>query len=484
MTEPINTSRREFLRNASMLSVAGTIGAPFALNLFAVNVAAASTHTSDYKALVCIYLAGGNDSANMVIATDTPSWTGYQAARAGSIALAEAALVPTAIIPTTVKVDAVGTRSFALHPGMGPLKDLFDAGRAAIVANVGTLIEPIADKVAYANSAIQKPPSLFSHSDQTSQWHSADPAKPIYGWGGRMGDWLKSSNTPRENFSCISLTGNSVFLAGETINQYQVNSNGSAVAIGGMTNLFGANTTLLRDIITTPTSGNVFEMDHAAVVQRAIAAQADLNTVMQATAATVPVPTQYTAYYNYLANNPLATQLRTVARIIAGQTALGAHRQVFFVGVSGFDTHNGQLAGHGDLMARLAHAISYFDSTLATLQVGGVTTDMRSNVTLFTASDFGRTFASNGSGTDHGWGGHHFVVGGAVRGREIYGEFPQTAVSASNPRDIGSGSLIPNLSVDQYAATLAKWFGLSTTEITAVFPNLANFTTQDLGFMI
>ena len=479
MTKPIDISRREFLRNASLLSVAGTIGAPFALNLFAVNVAAASTHNTDYKALVCIYLAGGNDSANMVIATDAPSWAGYQAARGGSIALPQANLLP--IAPNTV-----GARSFALHPGMAPLQTLFDAGRAAIVANVGTLIEPIADKVAYANSAIRKPPSLFSHSDQTSQWHSADPAKPIYGWGGRMGDWLRSSNTPRENFTCISLTGNSVFLAGETINQYQVNSNGSAVAIGGMTNLFGANTSLLRDIITTPASGNVFEMDHAAVVQRAITAQADLNTVMQATAATVPAPTQYTAYYNYLANNPIATQLQTVARIIAGQTALGAHRQVFFVGVSGFDTHNGQLAGHGDLMARLAHAISYFDGVLATLQVGGVTTDMRNNVTLFTASDFGRTFASNGSGTDHGWGGHHFVVGGAVRGKQIYGEFPQTTVSADNPRDIGSGSLIPNLSVDQYAATLAKWFGLDTNEITAVFPNLVNFplADRDLGFMV
>ncbi len=475
MTEPINTSRREFLRKASMLSVAGTIGAPFALNLFAINVAAASTYNAvgDYKALVCLYLAGGNDSANMVIATDTPSWAGYQAARGGSIAFAEAALLPTAIIPTTTKVDAVGTRSFALHPGMGPLKVLFDAGRAAIVANVGTLIEPIADKVAYNNSAIRKPPSLFSHSDQTGQWLSADPAKPIYGWGGRMEDRLKASNT-RQNFSSISLTGNSVFLAGETVNQYQVDSNGSAVAIGGMSNLFGSNTTLLRDIITTPTSSNVFEMDHAAVVQRAIVAQADLNSVMQATASTVTAPTNY---------NPLATQLQTVARIIAGQTALGAHRQVFFVAVSGFDTHNGQLAAHAELMTRLADAISYFDGVLSTLQVDGVKTDMRSKVTLFTASDFGRTFASNGSGTDHGWGGHHLVVGGAVKGKEIYGEFPQTTVSAGNPRDIGSGTLIPNLSVDQYAATLAKWFGLSPAEITEVFPNLANFPTQDLGFM-
>lgn len=479
MTKPINTSRREFLHRASLLSAAGSLAAPFALNLFAVNTAAASTHTSDYKALVCIYLAGGNDSANMVVATDTPSWTSYQTARSSSssIGLPQANLLP--ITPTTPKVDAVGTRSFALHPGMAPLQALFDAGRAAIVANVGNLIEPIADKTAYANNAILKPPSLFSHSDQTGQWLSADPLKPIYGWGGRMADWIKSSNA-RENFSCISLTGNSAYLAGETLNQYQINSNGTAVAIGGMTSLFGTNTGVLRDIITTPTSGNVFEMDHTAMVQRAITAQTDLNAVMQATASTVPAPTQYTAYYNYQANNPLATQLQTVARIIAGQSVLGAHRQVFFVNVGGFDTHNGQLPGHGDLMARLAHAISYFDGVLETLPVG----NMRNNVTLFTASDFGRTFASNGSGTDHGWGGHHFVAGGAVRGREIYGEFPQTSVSADNPRDIGSGSLIPNISVDQYAATLARWFGLSPAEITAVFPNLANFPVQDLGFMV
>jgi uncharacterized protein (DUF1501 family) len=478
MTKPIDTSRREFLRNASLLSVAGSISAPFALNLFAVNVAAASPQNLDYKALVCLYLAGGNDSANMVIATDTPSWAGYQAARGGSIAFGEAALLPTSIIPTHTKVDAVGTRSFALHPGMALLKDLFDAERAAIVANVGTLIDPIADKVAYRDNVIRKPASLFSHSDQTTQWLSADTAKPIYGWGGRMSDNLLLSNS-KANLSNISLTGNSVFLAGESINQYQVNSNGSVRPIGGITNLFGTNSSPLQAIITNTSASNVFEKDHAAVVQRALAAQADINSVMQATLSTVTAPTEY---------NTLATQLQTVARIIAGQTMLGAHRQVFFVNVGGFDTHNGQISAHGDLMTRLAHAISYFDGVLATLEIDGIKSDIRSKVTLFTASDFGRTFASNGSGTDHGWGGHHLVVGGAVRGKEIYGDFPQTAVTNTstgidNPRDIGSGSLIPSISVDQYAATLAKWFGLTTDEIQLVFPNLANFTVKDLGFM-
>lgn len=487
MSKKPDISRREFIRNASLLSAAGSVSAPFALNLFAMNVAAASTLTTDYKALVCLFLAGGNDHNNTVIATDTASWTGYQAARSigggGTIALPYGSLTTDAVNTAIVPITTQG-RSFALHPNMGPMKSLFDAGRAAVIANVGPLIVPIPDKVAYRNSAYQKPANLFSHNDQTTQWHSSDPAKKIYGWGGRMADQIKTSNS-KQNFTCISSSGNSVFLAGETINQYQISSNGSAVPIGGLTNLFGTSAANLQTIITTAASSNMFEIEHAAVVQRAIAAQADLTSVMQATATSVPAPGQYTnPATGLLATNSLATQLQTVARIIEGRTTLGAHRQVFFVTLGGFDTHDGQATSHANLMARLAHAVQYFDTTLAALPGG----DMSSSVTLFTASDFGRTFTSNGDGTDHGWGSHHFVVGGAVRGREIYGSFPMTAVTnlsagVDNPLDVGSGNLIPQISVDQYAGTLAKWFGLSPAEITAVFPNLANFTTQDLGFM-
>lgn len=488
MTESIDTSRRNFLRSASMLSVAGSLSAPFALNLFSMNVAAASTFTTDYKAIVCLYFGGGNDSSNMVLATDTASWAGYQTARSGggaaSIALPLGNLQN--IIPNTPQTDpAIGARSFALHPNLVHMKSLFDAGRAAIIANVGTLIEPISDKVAYHNNAIQKPVNLFSHSDQTAQWHSADPNKPIYGWGGRMGDMLKSSNS-KQNFTSISSSGNSVFLAGETINQYQINSSGAAIPVSGMTNLFGINASNnpLQSIITNTATNNVIERDHAAVVQRAIAAQTDLNTVMQLTSTAIPVPSSYINPNNgQPQTNKLATQLRTVARIIAGQGTLGAHRQVFFVGIGGFDTHDRQLISQADLMAQIDHAVDYFDSVLSSSPLG----DIRSNVTLFTASDFGRTFTSNGDGTDHGWGAHHFVVGGAVKGKDIYGNFPQTAVSGGsvdNPLDIGSGSTIPTLSVDQYAGTLAKWFGLSPAEISAVFPNLKNFPIQDLGFML
>ncbi len=480
MSKSIDKSRREFLRKATLLSAASSFGGSLALNLLGINRVIAAPVYTNYKALVCLYLAGGNDSANMVLATDTPSWAGYQAARGGAIALPQAALLP--ITPATTKVDAVGTRSFALHPGMGPLQTMFNSGRAAIVANVGTLIDPIADKTEYQLSTTIKPKNLFSHSDQTEQWHSANPANPLSGWGGRMSDILSTSNI-QTNFSNISLSGNCIFLAGDTIHQYQVNSSGSAVTIRGLSDMFGASYNPLQDIITNTGASNVFELEHAAVVQRAIDAQATLNDALAATpASTLLAPTQYTTYYGDLANNPLVTQLQTVARIIACQNALGVRRQIFYVNIGGFDTHNGQLPSHGNLMAQLAHAMEYFDNALATLpnSVG----DVRNNVTLFTASDFGRTLASNGSGTDHGWGGHHLVTGGAVNGGDIYGTFPPTSVGASNPLDIGSGRIIPTISVDQYAATLATWFGLVAADgdITATFPNLGALQA-DLGFM-
>ncbi len=481
MKKSIDISRREFLKRASALSLAGSFGSALTLNLLGMKRAVAAPVYADYKALVCLYLAGGNDSANMVIATDAPSWAGYQAARGGSIALAQADILP--IVPATPKVDSVGTRAFALHPSMGPLQTLFNSGRAAIIANVGTLIDPIVDRDAYQQDITVKPDNLFSHSDQTAQWQSANPSNLLSGWGGRMSDILSTSNT-LTNFSNISMSGNCTFLAGDIVNQYQVNSNGSAVRIYGLSSLFGASTNPLQDIITDTGTGNVFEQDHATVVQRAIDAQAILNSAMEATpASSVLAPTPYTTYWGGTGTNPIAARLQTVARIIACQNDLGVRRQIFFINVGGFDTHNGQMGSHGNLMAQLAHAMEYFDSALTNLPNG--VGDMSGNVTLFTASDFGRTLASNGSGTDHGWGGHHIVSGGAVNGGDIYGDFPPTSVGAGNPLDVGSGRTIPTISVDQYAATLARWFGLVAADgdITSTFPNLGALPA-DLGFML
>jgi uncharacterized protein (DUF1501 family) len=480
MTKHINASRREFLRVSSALSAAGVVATPFAMNLATMASAAAATTVSDYKAIVCLFMFGANDHANTVLATDSSSWTQYLTVRtttdAGSIALpgvgATGGVLP--IVPSTTQAG----RSFALHPAMSEIKTLFDNGRAAVIANVGPLVMPTT-LAQYKAASVQLPSKLFSHNDQQSLWQAYAPEGAKYGWGGRMGDLLAANNTA-PIFTAISASGNAVFLAGRSVNQYQVSSSG-AVAIKNLNGtLFGATaSTNPLNAIISGANNNLFQKEHAAITKRAIDAQALLSPAMAAAGTGgVPNPTQYTnPNTNAQANNSLATQLQTVARIIAGRSALGAKRQVFFVSLGGFDTHDFQRTNQADLLAKVSHAISYFDGVLGNLQG----TDMRNSVTLFTASDFGRTFTSNGDGTDHGWGSHHFIVGGAVKGKDIYGTFPVTGLAHS--QDVGSGSLLPQFSVDQYGGTLAKWFGLSTTEIADIFPNIANFSNRDLGFM-
>ncbi|MEC5217148.1 uncharacterized protein (DUF1501 family) [Actimicrobium sp. GrIS 1.19] len=481
MTTKPNASRREFLRTASILSMVGSAGAPFALNLATIGAAAAQTAPTDYKAIVCLFMAGGNDHGNTVMATDSTSWSEYIRLRtttdAGSIAL-PAVGNTGGVLPITPLTVQSG-RTFALHPSMQALKTVFDAGRVAVVANVGPLIMPTTLAQYKANS-VKLPPKLFSHNDQQSLWQSSMPEGAKSGWGGRMGDLLVASNsTPI--FTAISVSGNAVFLAGQTINQYQV-SNSGAVPINSLSgSLYGSSAAAnpLQAIVSAD-RGNLFEKEQAAVIRRSIAAQGTLATGMLAAGGSgIPNPAQYiNPNTGNLATNSLAVQLQTVARIIGGRSALGAKRQIFFVNIGGFDTHDNQRTNQADLLARVAHGLAYFDSMMGSLQG----TDFRNQVTLFTASDFGRTFTSNGDGTDHGWGSHHFVMGGAVKGQDMYGLFPVTGVK--HDQDVGSGSLLPQFSVDQYGATLASWFGLSATQIADVFPSINNFTQKNIGFMM
>lgn len=472
-----NQSRRRFIGN--ILTMAGGSAAPFALNLAAMGQAAAETAT-DYKALICLYMGGGNDHFNTLLATDSESWNAYSTIRttkdSGSIALPGVGAV-NGVLPITPSGNANPGRSFALHPELKPIKALFEQGRAAIVANVGTLIQPTTRLQYRAGSNL--PPKLFSHNDQQSLWQSYKPEGAAFGWGGRMGDMLAASNS-HANFTCISAAGNAVFLTGRDVRQYQVGAAG-AVPIRTLNNMLfnsPAQSNTLQQVITAGGTTNIGK-EHAAVVSRSIAAQSLLSgAILAAGSGGVPDPTRYVnPNTGLLATNPLAVQLQTVARIIGGRGGLGAKRQVFYVNLSGFDTHDNERARHGDLMAKLAHALAYFDAALAALQG----TDMRRQVTLFTASDFGRTFASNGDGSDHGWGSHHFVIGGAVKGGDIYGAVPP--IGLNHDYDVSSGSLLPTFSVDQYGATLATWFGLSASQLTDVFPNLGNFSTRNLGFM-
>jgi uncharacterized protein (DUF1501 family) len=321
--------------------------------------------------------------------------------------------------------------------------------------------------------SVPLPPKLFSHNDQQSTWQAYAPEGARYGWGGRMGDLLKSQNT-QTTFTCISAAGNAVWLAGQDTVQYQVGSNG-ATAIGGLTGtLFGSSAApaMLRTMITADRS-HLLEAEYNRVTKRAIDAQALLNSGMLPANGVEAVPNSP----GTTQANGLAGQLATVARIIGGRSALGASRQVFFVSMGGFDTHDNQNVQHANLMARLGQAIAYFDRVTTALGVND-------KVTLFTASDFGRTFTSNGDGTDHGWGAHHFVSGGAVRGKDLYGRFPTLGVNTND--DVGQGRLIPEVSVDQYAGTLASWFGVPAGSLSEVFPHLNNFdvSKRNLGFML
>jgi uncharacterized protein (DUF1501 family) len=508
----LNASRRLFLRQAGAFSTLGA-AAPLAMNLAAVGTAAAQS-ASDYKAVVCLFLFGANDSFNMVLPTDTASWTNYSTIRnqaPDSIALLAPGIASTGVgtspaqlggvLPIT-PITPVSGRTFALHPTMSALQSMFNTDRRlAIVPNVGPLILPTT-KAQYGQGSHPKPKSLFSHNDQQNTWQSFKPEGATVGWGGRMADLLASSNASPV-FSSISAGGNAVWLSGDTVRQYQVSGNGAiTLGVNGAGQVYGSADvgTALKSIVSNTRGGHAFEADMAAVARRSIDAQVTLSAALKpasdALFGTAPASGAYNAnndpklrYNNPITGgqsfNSLAQQLQVVARMIdaSNATGIGARRQVFFVSMGGFDTHDLQNRSHADLMARLSHAMRYFDTALAAMGA-------QSKVTTFTASDFGRTFTSNGDGTDHGWGSHHFVMGGAVRGGELYGAFPVLGAKNTNnnnfdssPDQLGNGSLLPSTSVDQLGATIGKWFGLSDTQLLDVFPNLSNFTQRNLGFM-
>ena len=464
---PTNASRRVFLRTSFLLGALVPSAAPFALNLAAMGTAAAQSAT-DYRALVCLFMFGGNDSGNMVVATDPSSWDAYTAMRSGGMRLGMPGS-DNGLLPISAATPQSG-RSFALHPAMVDAQASFAAGNTAIIANVGPMIMPTT-RAQYRSRSVPLPPNLFSHNDQQSTWQTHRPEGAQYGWGGRMGDLLASMNST-QTFTCISASGNAVWLSGENTVQFRVSANGSS-AIGGLDgNLFGSSRGAadFRYLLTRP-HANLLEESHASVTRRSLDAQALLDESMLPIEAVEPVPN----LPNGQANG-VARQLQTVARIIGGRSALGARRQVFFVSMGGFDTHSNQPNTHAGLMAQLSQALAYFNQVMAGPQVNA-----EGLATLFTASDFGRTMTSNGDGTDHGWGAHHFITGGAVHGGDIYGRFPSTGVD--NDDYVGNGRLLPELSVDQYGATLARWFGVSDTELDDIFPSLGNFGSRDLGFM-
>jgi len=461
-----------------MASMAGLSVSPFLLELNSMAaMAQSSSGGSDYRALVCVFLQGGNDGHGTVIATDPGSFSAFTTARSGAPGLA----YPMAeLLPITLKTPQTG-RTFALNPALGGIQNLFNAGRAAVVANTGTLIAPATKAQVNANS-VPLPASLFSHFDQTAAWQaiaSNGGSAEHVGWGGAVADLIEGmGDNTNSMFTCISTAGIALFLSGQTSFQLNVTSAGPIPIYGLANPPFGIpeSANPLSSIFTADES-NLFAKEYGVVVNRSTAAQAQLASAMlPAGAGGIPNPPQYLdPMTNKLVDNPLATSLQTVARIISGNSGLGVTRQIFYVQLGSFDTHNNQAIQHARLLTQLGQAFEYFDGLMVANGLGN-------QVTTFTASDFGRTLTCNTDGTDHGWGSHHFVVGGAVQGQDMYGQYPIVGVNQAN--DVGAGRLIPTTSVDQYADTLARWFGLSDSQVRTVFPNFANFGSSPyLGFL-
>ena len=472
-------TRRAFLGRAGQLFATGA-AMPLALNLAAMGEAAAF-NAGDYKALVCVFLYGGNDYANACVTYDDPSYAKYSTIRAagagtvaGSIVIPKASLGATLLTPKTPLPNG---RQYALHPSMAGLATLFNAGQAAVQLNVGPLVMPLT-KAEYFAGKLAKPSKLFSHNDQQSTQQSLGVEGSTVGWGGSLGDIALSSNGA-SLFTNISVTGNSVFLAGRSAAQYQCSTAGAVAVRATQDTTFyePAMRAAFTQMIQQPRTHQL-ENEYNKIMARSIAAEGRVTSSLSG----VSLKTEFSA------TSTLASQLKMVAQLIGARNALGVKRQVFMVSLGGFDLHDNLVAKQAGLLAQVSDAISAFYKATAELGVAD-------KVTTFTASDFGRTLTSNGDGTDHGWGGHHLVVGGSVKGSAFYGTAPPVTVTDTSAPDdqwhVGQGRLLPSTSVDQFGATLATWFGVADTEQNQIFPNLKNFGNVggradypvNLGFM-
>jgi len=500
-------SRRDFLRQSACasLGVTGLVNALAQMRLITASMAAGDTG-GDYKAIVCLFLAGGNDANNMLVPMGDPtseeSRADYEAAR-GVLALDRTTLhalnIPTAAPDTPTKAfeKHYGTsfQSLGVHPGAQPLADMFNTGDLAFISNVGTLAYPVPTREDYINKTVSLPEQLFSHSNQQTQWQSSIADKPFTsGWGGRVAELLNASYNSGSSVSMsISLAGINSFQVGTAggVSQYVVNPSGT-VSLEG----YGSNYSNAYNTAGDPSSGykdsntarrlkayedimkltheNLLEDQYNKIVQRARETEGAVGLGITAAATTgVDFDTHFTN-----AQTKLGDQLKMVSKLIAGCTPLGNNRQIFFVEVGGYDTHQSMLSDHSDLMDELSQALLAFRNTLKDPLLNSF-----EDVVTFTASDFARTLTPNGQsaatdGSDHAWGSHAIVMGGPVKGGDIYGHYPPLK-TGSTPGSIDShstrGRLIPGTSVDQYSAVLANWFGADSNSIEAIFPNLPRF---------
>ncbi|MES2657295.1 MAG: DUF1501 domain-containing protein [Verrucomicrobiota bacterium] len=463
---PKNLSRRGFLGQANCALVSALPIMNTLLNLRLAGSAAAQGESGDYKALVCLFLSGGNDSFNML----APRGAAYQeyADIRQSIALPENQLLPINPI-----VDA--GRPLGLHPALGGLQELFESEKLAFVANVGTLVATETTKIKY-NAGQSLPLGLFSHSDQIEQWQTSIPDnRSGIGWGGRMADLLKSLNDEDRFSMNISLDGSNIWQAGNTIAEYAIRDTG-ADSMSGYRSAYLTGQELTQ--IRSAALDSQMAMEYQNIFQKSFAkskkdATAAYDAFTLATNVTLPPTVVWP-------NTPLANQLKMVAKTIAGRGSLGQRRNTFFVNYGGFDHHSNLINSQAAMLPVVNGAVKAFYDTMVAIGA-------QNEVVLYSASDFGRTLTSNSQGSDHAWGGNQFVLGGQVKGKRIYGTYPD--LYQDSALDVGRGRLIPTTSVDEFFAEMALWLGVPKSSLPLVLPNISRFyspssVTPPVGFLL
>jgi uncharacterized protein (DUF1501 family) len=444
--------RRNFLSLSAKLAALGLTGLGLgpARRFFTADVKAAAAVT-DYKALVCIYQFGGNDSNNTIVPVDTARYTAYQNCRGGMT------LTASQLLPPIMAADG---SPYAFHASLAELQPIYNAGYLAVVLNVGQLYRPLTRQQYLQGGAA--PPNLFSHSDQTTQAQAGVPNSVSSGWGGRLLDLFGATDA----LAAVSVSSPALFLTGEAVRS-NVIPPGSNLGLSGLSIYPPSAADARRQAVNA-----LLYLDGGNPVREAanqvFSDGLQLADTLTASGNLPPTTQPFPA-------TSLGNQLREVARLIRVRSQMGPGRQVFFCAIGGWDTHSAQIGTHATLLQQLSQALAAFAT--ATLELG-----FAGNVTTFTQTEFNRTMQSNGGGTDHAWGGHQLVMGGAVRGG-IFGQLPTFAFSG--PDDANNrGVWIPTIGSAQFGATLGKWFGASPAELAWAFPNLANFPTADLGFML
>jgi uncharacterized protein (DUF1501 family) len=446
--------RRAFIQHAGALAGTTALGQ---LGAFAAHAAGAS----DYKALVCIFLYGGNDTNNMIVPLDSAGYANYAQTRS-YLALPQAQLLPLAA--------ASGAPQYGLHPALPGLQSLWAAGQLAVVANVGTLVQPLT-KAEYLSTSTLKPESLFSHIDQQHQWQASisSTSSSNSGWGGRLADQLATLNVNASVPPMISTGGNNLFVTGAASQALVIPISGSFGLNGFSSSAAdGARRSALAQLLNVDQSINLIQAAQS-IMSGALASSAILNPILTTTDATL------SGRFAGLTSN-FSQQLLAIAKVIEARSTLGASRQVFLATLGSFDTHTDQLDEQQTLFSQMDQGLTAFHGAMADIGAG-------SSVTSFTLSDFSRNFLPNtGGGTDHAWGSHPLVIGDAVKGGSIYGTMP--TLELSGPDDAANlGRWIPTIAVDQFAATLASWFGADASALAAVLPNLSAFSPSTLGFI-